>query len=96
MITVTDNPAAGRLEVKLEGEVAFAEYRRTPEGMVFPHTVVPPAFEGRGVGSAWVREGLRMARAEGLLVIPKCSFFAGYLAKHPELADQVHPDYRKA
>ena len=93
-ITVTDNPAAGRLEVRLEGEVAFAEYRRTAEGMVFPHTVVPPALEGRGIGGALVREGLRMAKAEGLLVIPKCSFFAGYIARHPEFEDQVHPRYR--
>jgi hypothetical protein len=45
-IEVTDNPEASRLEVRLGDDVAFAEYQRARGGMVFPHTVVPKAFEG--------------------------------------------------
>jgi uncharacterized protein len=93
-IEVTDNPEASRLEVRLGDDVAFAEYQRARGGMVFPHTVVPKAFEGKGVGSALVKAGLRMAGAEGLKVIPLCPFFAAYLAKHPEHWDQVDPRYR--
>jgi predicted GNAT family acetyltransferase len=93
-IEVTDNPQASRLEAHLGEETAFAEYRRRPDGMVFPHTVVPKAFEGKGVGSALVKAGLQMARDEGLKVIPLCSFFAGWLARHPEHWDEVHPKYR--
>jgi predicted GNAT family acetyltransferase len=93
-IEVTNNRDAGRFEVKLGDEVAFAEYRLTGEGIVFPHTVVPEAFEGRGVGSALVREGMKFAKEEGRLVTPTCSFFAGYLAKHPEYNDQLEPGYR--
>lgn len=95
-ITVQDNAAAGRLEVHLEGDVAFAEYRLLQSGIMFPHTVVPQAFEGRGVGGALVREGMRIARERGLKVIPVCTFFAGYMASHPEFHDLVHPDYRRA
>ena len=90
---ITNNEKAGRLEVELDGEVAFAEYRITRGGIVFPHTVVPEAFEGRGIGSALVREGLKFAREKKLKVIPLCSFFAGYIARHPEFIDQVHPRY---
>jgi predicted GNAT family acetyltransferase len=61
-IEVTNNEQASRLEVKLDGATAFADYRITRGGVVFPHTVVPEAFEGRGVGSALVRAGLKMAR----------------------------------
>lgn len=93
-IEVTDNPQASRLEVRLGDDVAFTEYRRERGGMVFPHTVVPKAFEGKGVGSALVKAGLKMAEDEGLKVIPLCSFWAGYLAKHPEYWDQVDPRYR--
>jgi predicted GNAT family acetyltransferase len=93
-IEITNNKAASRLEAHLGEEVAFAEYRKTRGGMVFPHTVVPKAFEGRGVGSALVKAGLEFAREEGLPVIPLCSFFAGWIARHPEHWDEVHPRYR--
>jgi predicted GNAT family acetyltransferase len=94
-IEVTDNPEASRLEVRLGDEVAFTEYQRARGGMVFPHTVVPKAFEGKGVGSALVKAGLKMARDEDLKVIPLCSFWVSYLAKHPEYLDQVDPHYRE-
>lgn len=86
----------GRFEIHLDGQTAFAEYRLLESGILFPHTVVPPAFEGKGVGSALVRHALGVAREKGMKVIPVCTFFAGYIAKHPEFHDLVHPDYRKA
>lgn len=91
---VTNNEKAARLEVKLDGETAFAEYRITRGGIVFPHTVVPEAFEGRGIGGALVRAGLAFAKEKDLPVIPTCSFFAGWIARHPEFVEQVHPRYR--
>lgn len=94
-IQVVDNEQAHRLEVKLGAETAFAEYRIADDGIIFPHTVVPDAFEGRGVGSALVRAGLRKAKDADMPVIPLCSFFAGWIAKHPEFIEQVHPRYRE-
>ena len=93
-IDVTNNEKASRFEVALDGETAFADYRITRGGIVFPHTVVPDAFEGRGIGSALVRAGLEFARGKKLKVIPLCSFFAGYIALHPEYMELVHPRYR--
>lgn len=93
-IEVTNNEQAGRFEVKLDGETAFAEYQLKRDGsIVFPHTVVPEAFEGQGIGSALVKHGLAHAREQGLKVIPLCSFFAGYIARHPEYLDLVHPRF---
>ncbi|MBX3479209.1 MAG: N-acetyltransferase [Caulobacter sp.] len=91
-----DGASEGRFEVHLGDAVAFAEYRLLESGVMFPHTVVPPAFEGKGVGGALVRHGMAFARERGQKVIPVCTFFAGYIAKHPEFHDLVHPDYRKA
>lgn len=93
---VTNNAGAGRFEVRLDGHLAYAEYRVLQSGVLFPHTEVPPALEGRGVGSALVRAGLDFARAEGLKVMPVCTFFAGWIARHPEAHELVHPDYRTA
>ncbi|HEX6865922.1 MAG TPA: GNAT family N-acetyltransferase [Caulobacteraceae bacterium] len=92
-IEVVNDREAGRLEVKLDGQTAFSEYRVTPKGVIFRHTETPKAFQGRGVASAIVRAGLQFARDEKLKVIPICPFFVSYLARHPQYWDQVHPDY---
>jgi predicted GNAT family acetyltransferase len=92
---VTHNKADSRFEVELDGDTAYAEYRLSKDRITFPHTVVPEAFEGRGIGSALVKAGLAYAREEGLKVLPLCSFFAGYIERHPEYQDIVHPDYRR-
>src|SRR5690606_30405131 len=51
-VTVTDE--GDRFEARTDdGTVAgFAAYERTPGTVIFTHTEVDPAFEGRGVGSA--------------------------------------------
>ena len=93
---VINNEADGRFEVHLDGAVAYAEYRLLETGILFPHTEGPTAFEGRGVGGALVRHAMAFARQRGQKVIPVCTFFAGYIARHPEFHDLVHPQYRKA
>ena len=95
-VEVRNNEAAGRFEVERGGEVAFAESRLLASGILFPHTLVPEAMEGRGVGSALAREALGFARERGLKVMPVCTFIAGYIKRHPETHDLVHPDYRAA
>lgn len=93
MSEVLNNQAAHRFEAHLDGETAIAEYRLDGDSIVFPHTVVPEAFEGRGVGGELAKAGLAYAREQGLKVKPTCSFFAGYIARHPEYTDLLHPDY---
>lgn len=93
-LKVTNNTAESRLEIHLGDEVAFAEYRLEPDAIVFPHTVVPEAFGGRGVGGKLVKAGLAFAEEKGLLVKPTCPFFHAYISKHPELHDRVHPSMR--
>jgi predicted GNAT family acetyltransferase len=95
-IPVVNNEAARRFEARLGDEVAFAEYRLRDGTMILPHTVVPEAFSGKGVGSQLARAALSYAREQGLEVVPTCPFIAGYIAKHPEWHDIVQPDCRKA
>lgn len=92
---VRRNEAKRRFEVELEGETAFADYQEQPGAILFPHTVVPEAFEGKGVGSALVKAGLAYARENGLKVMPQCSFFAGWIQRHPEAHDLVDPEWRE-
>ncbi|MDP3747299.1 MAG: GNAT family N-acetyltransferase [Phenylobacterium sp.] len=95
---MTDLPDVVRtdkqFEIRLGDEVAFAEYRLEPDAIVFPHTVVPDAFAGQGVGKRLVEAGLAYARDNKLWVKPTCSFFRAYITKRPELLELVHPDMR--
>lgn len=91
---VINNEAAGRFEIHLDGHVAFTEYRRVDEGIYFPHTLVPRELEGRGLGSELAQAALAFVRAQHTMILPACSFLAGYIERHPEYHDLVHPTYR--
>ena len=81
---IRDNRAASRFELVTDGEVAFLNYARKADAVVFVHTEVPPSLRGRHIGDALVKAGLEAARAEGLRVVPACPFVKAYLPKHPE------------
>ena len=44
---------------------------------------------GRGVAGDLVKAALDYARAQGLRVVPACSYSAAYVQRHPEYADLV-------
>ena len=87
MSEVVDNPARHRFELEVDGETAFAEYRREGPSIVFTHTVVPEALSGRGIGSRLIRAALETVRAEGLKAVPQCPFVRAFIEKHPEEQD---------
>lgn len=87
MAAVRDNKAQSRFELDVEGAVAFANYRLTPSAVIITHTETPRSLRGRGIASELVKGALELIRADGLKVVPGCSFVADYLAKHPEVAD---------
>jgi uncharacterized protein len=84
--TVLDVPERSRFEIHLDGRLAgFAQYRtKDPTLIVFTHTEIDDAFEGRGLGSALVRTALDTARDGGLSVRPDCPFVRAYIARHPD------------
>ncbi|MGC0273531.1 GNAT family N-acetyltransferase [Pseudactinotalea sp. Z1739] len=65
------------------------EYERRADVVALRHTLVEPAAEGRGVGSALARTALDWIRAEGRRVDPVCPFVAAWIERHPDYADLV-------
>ncbi len=86
-MSVRHNPAQLRYELDTDHGVALAVYREQGDRMIFTHTEVPPADEGRGFASRLVREALSDARRRGFKIVPACSFIVAYVRRHPEFDD---------
>ena len=84
---VTDNKAQSRFELEEGGETAIAEYRLRDGRISFTHTEVPDALEGKGVGTRLIAGALEQVRADGLKVVPICSFVRHYIETHPDTQD---------
>ena len=89
---IIDNPRETRFEVWIDGEVAFLEYTRDGACAIYHTTRVPKSLEGRGIAGQLVKHALDAARGRGLKVVPRCSFVAAYIARHPEYADIVEEE----
>ena len=93
---IRDDREARRYVLDIDGQSAVVIYNEAGGGLLITETLVPQALEGQGIASRMARFVLEDIRARGLLVLPTCPFFAGYLKKHPEYAELVHPGYRAA
>lgn len=87
MSQVVDNPARNRFEMEVDGAVAFVDYRVSGDVLVVPHTEVPRALEGRGIGTKLVLGSLDLIRTSGRKVQPRCGFYAAVIRRHPEYKD---------
>lgn len=79
---VKHEPEKHRFEVHHEGNTAYLEYESDGKAMYITHTIVPPMLEGRGIGSALVKQALTYAGQEQLKVVPICSFAVAYMERH--------------
>lgn len=95
-VAVTDAPERSRFEITVDGELAgFAEYRLRPGRVVFTHTEVDDAHQGRGLAGRLAQAALDQVRDRGLQVIPLCPYIAAYIRKHPEYVELVDAEHRE-
>jgi len=96
--TVLDFAEWSRFEIHVDGCLAgFAQYRMKDPGLiVFTHTEIDDAYEGRGLGSTLVRAALDAARDRGLAVRPDCPFVRAYIARHPDAYLDLVPEELRA
>lgn len=89
---VENNEKARQFQLRTEGHLALIQYVYSNGSIVFVHTEVPPALEGRGIAGKLARAALEYAREHKLSVIPRCPFVAAYIRKHPEYQSLVRAD----
>lgn len=92
-VQVVDVPERRRYEVVAGNKVAgYVTYERHSECVVFIHTRIKVAFEGRGLGSVLARGALDDVRARGLRVVALCPFIASWIERNPDYDDLVDHD----
>jgi predicted GNAT family acetyltransferase len=89
-VAVTDNSAAARYEITVDGRrVGFVTYRLSPGVISFLHAEVDATLERQGLGSRLVADALDDARSRELAVRPLCPFVAAFINRNPSYADLV-------
>jgi hypothetical protein len=86
-ITVRNDAGSGRYEAVLGGRVVGrVVYERRDGRVIIRHTIVDPAFQGRGVATDLVREVLDDLAANGWSLTNYCSFVTEFIAGNPGYA----------
>jgi predicted GNAT family acetyltransferase len=82
---VERNETESRFELYVgQRMVGLADYRVDGDRVLFSHTEVDAALNGRGLGSVLARHALDTVKAEGRRIVPQCSFIALYVRKHAD------------
>ncbi len=90
-VLVSDAPDEHRFEARgPDGELlGFTVYDTIGSTVVFTHTEVDPAQEGKGVAGVLVQAALDAVRASGRDVVAFCPYVKAWIARHPDYQDLV-------
>jgi len=86
-LAIHHDPVRHRFTAEVDGHSCLLTYRPSGSHVVFDHTGVPAALQGRGLAAQLVQAGLDWARSEGVKIDPACSYVRVYLQRHPESQD---------
>ena len=86
---VSDNTAAQRYELAVDGQIVFALYRRDGSVVAIRHVEAPVALRGTGAASRLMDGIMAIARRDHLSVTPLCSYARWWLQRHPEHRDLI-------
>ena len=78
----------GRYLLRSEGAEAELTYSIANPGLIIAdHTYVPDSLRGTGAGKALFDRLVADAGAEGVKIVPLCTFVKAQAARRPDLAD---------
>ncbi len=85
---VSFNPATERYEISVEGQVAGYASATVVDGVhVFDHTVVDPAYQGRGLAGILVDAAIGDVVSQGGRFDATCSYVVRWLERHHQYDD---------
>jgi hypothetical protein len=82
-----DNRDAQRFELGENGLLVWAEYRVRDGRYILPHVEADPPLRGTGAASRLMQQIVDHARANQLVLEPRCSYARAWFKRHPEAED---------
>jgi predicted GNAT family acetyltransferase len=88
-VSVVNNEARNRFELEENGELAFANYRRSGDVFTIPHVEAAMALRGKGSAIRLMEGIVAIARENHYKIHPTCSYAMAWFRRHPEQSDLV-------
>jgi predicted GNAT family acetyltransferase len=82
-----DNKEECRFEREENGLLAWATYRIRDGKYLIPHVEAEPPLRGTGAAGRLMQDIVDHARAEALVIEPRCPYARAWFQRHPEAAD---------
>ena len=82
-----DNTAQSRFELEENGLLVWADYRVRDGVTVLPHVEADPPLRGTGAAGRLMQQIVEHARANQLVLAPRCSYARAWFQRHPEAED---------
>ena len=82
-----DNQAESRFEREENGLLAWAEYRIRDGKYLIPHVEAEPPLRGTGAAGRLMQDIVDHARAQQLVIVPRCSYARAWFQRHREASD---------
>ncbi len=82
--TITDNKAAQRFELEVDGYVVFADYSLDANHLRIHYVEAPVQLRGTGAAGRLMEGIAHLARDKGWRIIPICSYAAAWMRRHDE------------
>ena len=82
-----DNQDESRFELEENGYLAWAEYRIRDSKYIIPHVEAEPPLRGTGAAGRLMQQIVDHARAQKLVLVPRCSYALAWFERHPEAQD---------
>ena len=84
----------GRFVARIEGQEAELVYERRDDVLDVHHTYTPPELRGGAIAAHLTAAAFEYARAQGLKILPTCSYTRVYVERHPEVRPLVYSSSR--
>jgi len=77
-------------------EKAWIAYEVEGNIMKLLKTYTPPEYRGKGIAAKLTQYAIELAKKNGWVIEPVCSYAIHYFIKHPELRELLKPELRNA
>jgi uncharacterized protein len=82
-----DNREESRFELEENGLLVWAEYRIRDGKYLIPHVEAELPLRGTGAAGRLMQQIVDHARAQKLVLVPRCSYAQAWFERHPEADD---------